>query len=346
MALTAVGSSPNLSGAGTVYWIGSNGNVYYKNSSGAVQDMGKAAGTGTTANLTLNGAKEIADPNPGGASAGTTRTGTPAGSGAAAPVLNTAAIDATNQALGSLGTEQDVGYHNVDDSLRSVTGKYDAEAQRNEGDYTQSSDTNATNLQKNKQNALVAGAQGKRGLYSTLAAMGALGGTGRELADRTVTDAANNDIGEAADTFAGNQTTLDKSIRNFRDEDKQRRAEAQTSATNQKTALEGSIASKRQSYYQKLADLFSSGGNSGEAARYLGLAGGLNNEIASKSRVAATPITERSAVFAPGELDQYLAGAGDMTVDVTGNASGASNTTTLLAARAKDKEKNKQLVAA
>lgn len=328
-----------------VYWIGANGNVYLKapetDTSGrwTVTDMGKID---LSRGEVYPGAVQIADPS------AKTPTGQVTGpTGPAGPVLNTAAVDATNQAINSLGVEQQVAYQNIDDSLRSVIGKYDREAGRNEEDYTGQTVTNNTNLQKNKQNALVAGAQGRRGLRSTLAAMGALGGTGGELADRAVMTEANNDIGEATETAATNAGNLDKAIGRFRDEDRERRAEAQTSAANSRTAAEGSIASKRQQYFQKLAEIYKEGGDNANAAKYLAMAGGLNNEIASKSRVAAAPITERTAAFAPGDLDQYLAGAGDMTVEVrAGGNDGGGDVNTLLAGRKRDEEKKRQLVAA
>ena len=195
-------------------------------------------------------------------------------------------------------------------------------------------------MQKNKQNALVAAAQGRRGLRGTLAALGALSGDGGVLADRAVTTAANQDIGEAADTFAGNAQVLDKSIKKSREEDADRRAEAETTRTNQRTALEGSIASKRQGYFQKLAEIFGGADRTGEADSYLRQAGDLNNEIASKTRVASTAFAPRSAAFTPGDLESYLAGAGDMTVDVTAGGVGeGANPTTLSAGRKKKEER-------
>lgn len=61
--VTSVGNAtPQQTRAGTVYWIGRDGNVWYKDQSGQVSNLGAAAGTSTTANLVLNGATEIADP--------------------------------------------------------------------------------------------------------------------------------------------------------------------------------------------------------------------------------------------------------------------------------------------
>ncbi len=283
----------------------------------------------------LNGWK---DPNAGQVQGATTTAAAP--SGPAKPVLNQAAVDATNQAIGSLDVERDTGYRNIDDSFGSLLSRYNKESAANEADYTEQGETNTNNLQKNKQNALLAAAQGRRGLRGTLSAIGALSGDGGVLADRAVTTGANQDIGEAGDTFATNAQTLDKSIKKARDEDADRRAEAETTRTNQRTALEGSIASKKQNYFQKLAEIFGQADRTGEANANLQAAGNLNNEIASKTRVASTAFAPRSAAFTPGDLESYLAGAGDMTVDVAaGGLGGEANPTSIVAGRRKKEDK-------
>lgn len=261
-------------------------------------------------------------------------------SGPAKPQLNQAAVDATYKAVDSLGVEQDTGYRNIDDSYNSLVSRYNKEAGQNEADFQEQTESNTNSLTKNKQNALVAAAQGRRGLRGTLSALGALSGDGGVLADRAVTTAANQDIGEAADTFAGNAQTLDKSIKKARDDDADRRAEAETTRTNQRTALEGSIASKRQNYFQKLAEIFGQADQTGAANDWLGKAGGLNNEIASKSRVVSTAFAPRAAAFTPGDLESYLAGAGDMTVDVDAGGMGAdANPSSIVAGRRKKEER-------
>ena len=286
--------------------------------------------------------------SPGGTGAAP-RSAAPTGGGTAvrqAPVLNQGAVDATQKAIDSLGIERDTGYRNIDDSFRGLVSKYDNEARRNEEDYGEQTVTNTTNLSKNKQNALLAAAQGRRGLRGTLAALGALSGDGGKLADRAVTTAANQDVGEAADTYAGNAQNLDKAIGRFREEDKDRRAEAETTRVNQRTALEGQIAAKRQQFLQKMAEIFAAAERTGDANRYLGEAGNLNNEIASKTRVATAAFAPRAAAFTPGALENYLAGAGDMTVDVAeGDAGGGiGRPTSILAGRRK--RRDEELVAA
>lgn len=253
------------------------------------------------------------------------------GTGGTGKTVNSAAVGATQSAIDSLGTESAVGNKNIDDSYKSVIGKYDNENVQNEGDYNENVVTNNTNLDKNTQNAYVSAAQGRRGLRGTLAAIGALGGDGSVLADRAVTEEANRDVGGARDTATTNDAALTKAITKYRDDDKERRAEADTSRANSKTALEGSIASKKQTFLQKMADLYSAGGDDASASNYLTQAGGLNNEIASKTAVAATPITARSAAFTPGTLENYLAGANDMTVRVADGGLGADGLPTILA---------------
>lgn len=255
------------------------------------------------------------------------------GGGGSAPVMDQAAVNNTEKAINSLGVERSVGRKNIDDDFNSVMERYDLERSQNRADFDEGNVTNNQNLQRNRQNALVSAAQGFRGLRGVLSSIGALGGDGQVLASNAVTTEANQDLGEAAETAATNARSLDRSWEDFDEEDDQRRAEARTGRTNSRTALEGSILGKRQSLLQKLADLFSDAGNSSKAESYLNQAGDLNSEIAQKSRVQATPITAKKAAFSPGELESYLAGAGDMSVGVQSGAASAGGPTQVLAGR-------------
>lgn len=325
-----------------VFWIGQDGKTYMKGAeTGDTQEWRAPFKTPQ-----MLGYTQIDDPvNPTQRQTGGSTAPTGGGTTASKPVLNQAAVDATGQALSSLDVERDTGYKNIDDSFSSLISKYDKEAARNEEDYNEQTESNTNSLTKNKQNALVAAAQGRRGLRGTLASLGALSGDGGVLADRAVTTAANQDIGEAADTFAGNAQTLDKAVGRFRDEDKDRRAEAETTKMNQRTSLEGQIASKKQNFFQKLAELYGGAEMTTEANNNLREAGNLNNEIASKTRVAATAFTPKSAAFTPGDLENYLAGAGDMTVDVAAGGTGGENPNSILAGRGRRK-RDEELVGA
>ena len=266
----------------------------------------------------------------------------PAQSEAQIAAANKAAIAAaarenTQKAIDSLTTESQVGNTNIDENYGSILSKYNKEAGSNEGDYTEQSTTNNQNLLKDKQNSLLAASQGRRGLRATLASLGALGGTGSELADRAVTTEANADIGETTNTFATNAQGLDKAIKKFRDEDEDRKKELVTSRDNQKTALKGTLAEKEQTYYQKMAELFNDEGNTVSATDYLNRAGNLNPVIAESTKVASTPFTQRSAAFTPSSLEEYLAGAGDMTVSTKAENMGPT-TSSLFAINQKKKK--------
>lgn len=326
---------------GSVYWIGADGNVWLNG-----QNQGKPI------NLTDNGfdaqwssaeATRIADPNPPQQEAPSVASGG-GGGGDSGPnrVLNQAAVDNTHKAISSLDDELGVGYGNIEDNFGSIIGRYDKERSRNKADYDEETVTNTTNLQKNKQNALVSGAQGLRGLRGVLASIGALSGDGGTLANRAVTTEANRDIGGATDTYAGNAQNLDKAWTRFDEEDDDRRREAKTAKANQRTALEGSILEKRQNYFQKLAELFGEVDNIGEAEKWLNRSGDLNDDIARKSRVAATPFTAKAAAYTPEDLANYLAGAGDMTVEVRGGDQSVNGPTGVFAGRRESEEERRR----
>jgi len=348
--------------AGATYWIGQDGNIYFgSGQEGApVQNYGAADGSnggqyraegntlvdrfadyaGQPGSIT--NATRIDDPALGGGQVLGQTTG---GGAQAAPakVLNQAAVDNTNKAIGSLDTEQQVGYQNIEDDYGSVIGKYDLERGNNKADFDEGIITNNQNLEKNRQNSLVSAAQGLRGLRGVLGSIGALNGDGTRLANQAVTNEANTDLGGAQETAATNTQALNKSWDRFGEEDKQRRAEAQTSRGNSRTALEGSILGKRQGLLQKLAELFGEVDNTSEATNYLNQVGDLNEGIAQKSRVQSSPIVAKSAAFNPGEMDSYLAGAGDMTVGVQNGAVGGSAPKVLAGRNLQDEENKRKL---
>lgn len=331
------------------WWVGTDGNAWANIEGVGVRNLGPAMmnpdggatimswGDTSLPSDYLQASQRITDPVNGGGDGTATAVSS---TGTARPVLNQAAVGATGQAIAATDTKQNVGYKSIDDSYGSLIGGYDREVQQNEADYGDQTVTNNTNLSKNKQNALVAASQGRRGLRGVLASIGALFGTGGKLADRAVTTEANQDIGQATDTAAGNAKQLDTAIGRFREEDKNRRADADTAKLNQRMRLEGDVATDRQKLYKQMADLYSEAGDNASASEWLRKAGDINQYIAERSGVASTPLTARAAAFTPGKLADYLAGAGDMTVQVapTGGASGLPSTTLLAGRRKKDRE--------
>lgn len=152
MALQVVSSSPTLPRTGSVYWIGSDGNVWYRAADGSTSNMGAASGTSTTANLVLNGSKQIADPLPGGSGGSTAPTNNATGGSssysAPAPVLDQASVDATQSGIDSLATTEATGRANIAGGYDSTIGQYNQEAGRAQADFDENTVTNNQNFQK------------------------------------------------------------------------------------------------------------------------------------------------------------------------------------------------------
>lgn len=316
--------------SGGIYWVGTDGNVYYKGPGGnsaAVKNMGAARGTSTISNLTLNGASQVDDPNPGGGGGGAPQQSAPArpnGGGRAAPApkpdrsnsiaLQTAGLDA-------LGAQTQAGLSAIDQALARLIGQYDTESGANEKLYGDQSTSNQQNLQRNKQTAYVNASQGRQGLFGTLSSLGALSGSGIDLANRAVQRGANEDLTGASDNFSENQSNLDTSIGTFRQEDKRRRSDAEFSAGNAKTNVQGDAAKQRQQFYTQLANDYAQMGDDGNSKKFASLASAEFPNIA-KSNVPNANLGYSGAAFTPASLQSYIAGADSTSVQTTPGAGG------------------------
>jgi hypothetical protein len=116
--------------------------------------------------------------------------------------VNQAGLDAT-------GTTRDTAVGLLDKSLSTVMGQYGDDLSHAATSYNNETNANETDLQGNKQSSLEHAVQGRQGLYGTLASLGALSGTGVELANHAVQKGANEDLTTAANTYATNQNGLD-----------------------------------------------------------------------------------------------------------------------------------------
>lgn len=242
--------------------------------------------------------------------------------GTAAPV---AKVDKSNDialnlaGLGAVDTQTNTGIASVESALSGLKGQYATEASANEGNYTTQSDTNQNNLQKNKQTALVNAAQGKQGLYSTLSSLGALNGSGIDLANKAVTKGANDDLGGAADNFSTNQTGLDTAIGTFRTENDKRNKDAETAANNARTNVKNEAAKNSLSFLSNLSNDYSAMGDAGNAKTYADRAAALYPTLASTS-LPDSNIAYSGAAFTPGSLANYLAGSDSTQVSTTPSA--------------------------
>lgn len=318
----------------SVWWVGSDGNVYQR-SGDQVRNMGKAlnaSDNGYDAQFgssdTSAGAHRIADPNP-------PRQNTPAptapngvssgGGGSAAPAKPDRSNDIAVQmaGLGSVDTQTNAGLDAIAKALGKLMGQYDTESTSNEKNYGDQSTTNQQNLQKGKQSALVNAAQGRQGLFGVLSSLGALNGSGVDLANRAVQKGANDDLSGASDTYSTNQQGLDTAIGTFRQEDKMRRDNANTAAENAQTNTRGQAAKSKMSFYSNIANDYSDMGDTGNAKKYTDLAASLYPEVA-KSNIPNSDIAYTGAAFTPGTLANYIAGANNTLVSATPSQPGAS----------------------
>lgn len=217
--------------------------------------------------------------------------------------------------LGAVDTQTTAGLSAIDKALGNLFSSYDTEKTANEGNYKTQSDTNQGNLQSNKETALVNAAQGRRGLFGTLASLGALSGSGVDLANEAVQNGANEDLSGAANNYASNQTGLDNAIGAFRTADQERRDQANNSADNARTNVHNDAAKSRQQFLTGLANDYAAEGDTATAKTYADQAAALYPEIASTD-VPNSNIAYTGAAFTPGTLANYLAGANGTTVSV------------------------------
>lgn len=329
--LQVVSSAPKLSRSGQIFWTGTDGNIYLKGAGGngaAVTNLGPAA-QAKPWDLTLNGAQEIADPNPGGVNnqpSGGGGTPAPAGGGGGGTAVKR--VDKTNDinlnlaGLNAVDQQTESGLASIDKVLATLKGQYAEEAAANEKSYTDNSNTNQGNLQKNKQSAMVNGAQGRRGLFSTLSSLGALNGSGIDLANNAVKRGVEVDLSGAADNYATNQGALDTSIGTFRREDKNRNENADLTAENARTNVRNDAARSKQNFYKNIANDYDEMGNAAESGRYSGMAASLYPAVAA-SNVPNANLGYSSAAFTAPTLESYLAGQGGTQVTATPTQAGA-----------------------
>lgn len=337
--------------AGAVYWVGADGNVYIKGDNAVNGGATTNIGDSTKANYNLGAsgfesntlqqsinAQQISDPN---APVGSAPSSPNGGSGSGTQYQDKSNdIALQNAGLGGADLQQNSGLSAIDKALGGLVGQYDTESTANEGNYHTQSDTNRNNLQTNKQTALVNAAQGRRGLFSTLSSLGALNGSGIDLANEAVQKGANEDLTGAEGTFSGNQVGLDTAINTFHAQDKQRRDDANTAAENAKTKVKHDTAVTKQGIFGNLANDYSAEGNSGEAARYTKMAADLYPDVANNS-IPSSNLGYTAAAFTPGTLANYINnGATSVTAAPTqSGSSGQPNLPTLVAQNSDQKKK-------
>lgn len=335
------------------YWLGQDGNIWYRPQAGSkVQNMGKPAST------------TIAGGAPG---TGMSPTGFSSQLGAAEATLipdwnasNTKTLDTSSNTGGTnteskyqdtsvarAGTqislnELDTIFNNrlaqAQGEYDAMIGQYAAEEQQNASKYQNNAQTNESTREAQQQAALLAAANGGRGLYSTLASIGALGGTGKMLANRAVSNEANIDIGNANRTFDTNATNLYDTYEDLKLKEKQRRFEAENTLKKAKQAHEYDTLNTRQQLMKDMASLWKNNGNFAEHNKWLGDANALTGKIAATSRPNIPEYAKAGNLgFAAPELQNYLAGVNDMTVNTSAGSSTPINGAIYTSTKKRDK---------
>jgi hypothetical protein len=334
-----------------VFWIGQDGNVYVKGNKGT-NAAGRADGN-TRKYWGDRGFAMIDDPNPVmpgqdtatiQQAAQTAPVGGGGGGGGSAPApkpdrSNSIALNLAG--LGSLDSAFNSGNASIDKQYSDVVGQYDAETTAARSRFDTSNTTNNQNYQKNYQTGLVNAAQGRQGLFGSLASIGALNGDGIVLANRAVAKGANDDLAGAADSRDTNASMLTEKWQDFELEDKRRREDAARGRDAAKAVNQGNTAKTRQEYYTKLSNDYAEMGDGGSAKRYADMAGGLFGEIA----LANTPnagISRQTAAFTPSTLADYMAGQESTVVEAAPAQPGEA--TPGLIANTSKRKKETQLV--
>lgn len=306
----------------SVYWVGSNGHTYVVNSGVAGDNGGGAVDYGVLpGGSNIAGATLIQDPNaPSTVQApANPNNNAGSGSGSAAAALPDKSNDIAlqNSGLNSIDAADTASKATTATTLANILGGYNADGTAATTSYNTNSTQNQSNLQKNKQTAEVNAAQGRQGLFSTLASLGALNGDGITLANNAVQKGANEDLNGAENTYGTNQTSLDTGIATFNADNKKRIDAANTAANANNVASDNSAAASKQTAYKALADDYSAEGDSANAQKYTSLAQSLFPQIAATTAPPTALVADNSVAYTPASLASYIAGSNPTNVSTT-----------------------------
>lgn len=302
----SMGSAPAGSRAGQVYWTGTDGNVYLKTSTG-VTNLGTPQ-QAQVWNLGLNGAQEIADPNPGGGGAGGGGGGSaPASTGASFPALNRGAVNNTQLAIDQIPGLLAAALANEDTSYGNTIAGYDAQEGQQRGTYDKSTTTNQQNYDSNFMDSIRAGIKGFGNMLAILRGTGAAGGTAQDMVQDTVGGVTANDIRTGADTRDQNQGALDASLSQFLTDLKGKRQLADDTHINNRSAISRDSNTQLQDLYSKMAGFYGDAGMTGQRDDFMGRAGALTPTIAGNSKAVTSRYDTTPVAVAAPQLTAFAA---------------------------------------
>lgn len=291
-----------------VYWIGQDGNIWYKDS-GGTRNMGPAGAKVTAPDATgfydpwadvsetpiRFNAQQISDPM---VAAQTSSSPAPTGGTAPAPakVVNQAAIDNTQRTINELPGLLTAALNSEGVRYGNVAKEFDTQESGQRKTYDTSTTTNQQNYDATFMDSIRAGIKGLGGLMALLRGTGAAGGTVDDQVRDTVGGVTSNDIREGADTRKENQGALDSSLSGFLTELGSKRRVNEDTRVNNERAIRRDNTTQLQDLYGKMAGYFGEADQTANANWWMTRAGELTPEIArnSMSQVSAydtTPVT-------------------------------------------------------
>jgi hypothetical protein len=302
-----------------VYWVGQDGNVWFKDNTGKVTNQGKAINlqdNGFDSQMLSAEATRINDPNP-IANPDPTLRATDNGGGNTYKDTG-AARNATQVSIDSLGTILNNALAGADGEYSSVIDAYNTEDAANKAKYEGDVQKNEINRDESTQASLLGAARGSRGLYATLASLGALNGTGRTLANRAVATEANADLGAGQKSFETNVSNLFDARSILSKQEEQRRKDAEKIRADAKQNAEYDYYKGNQDLSKEMAGLWTDAGNTGEAGNWLNRSSTYTPEMAKRTKVNVGQYAKTPLAYSAPELNKYLGGMSNMAVNVAG----------------------------
>lgn len=285
-----------------VYWVGADGNVYLKDASGSVQNVGNA----TTDNVNLTdggfesnklqksvGATYIPDPN-------APKTPAPAPTTTAAKTLNQGAVSNTQATIDQIPGLLQAALQAEATNHQNSQNTFDAQQQQEQQQHDTGTVTNQKNYDSTFMDSIRAGIHGLGGLMALLRGTGASGGTADQQAREAVGATTSSDIRGGADTRDENQGQLDSGLSSFLTDLKGKRQANEDTFTNNNRAIQRDSNTQLQDLYSKMAGYYGDAGNTGAANDWMSKAGALTPEIAQDSKTQVSPYdTSPIIVHAP-----------------------------------------------
>jgi hypothetical protein len=295
-----------------IYWVGQDGNAYYKGDDGNVRNYG-APDTGSDdsnlriynevhGNLNLP-ATRIADPNPGTQETTSSTASAPTGGGGTSgtgKILNRAGIDNTQRTIDEIPGLLEAALAAEKTRYGNTIRQFGQEEAGQRKSYDTSTITNQQNYDANFMDSIRAGMKGVAGLLSLLRGTGAAGGTAEDIARDTVGGVTSQDIRGGADTQQENQVALDSSLGNFLTELQRKRALNEDAFENNQRAVRRDSNTQLQDLFGKMAGFYGDYGDEASANNWMNRAGDLTPRIAADSRTRVSEYdTAPVAVQAP-----------------------------------------------